>query len=85
MIAKNVFKLYCENFSGLRAVVRSRFDDFTLTYCTGFYNGQQEQAVVITIIGGDHEEIRGLAISLKRAGNQQSVLITYAPVIVEVL
>ena len=76
------YRLYTERFDNLATITSNYFEGFTLFESQGYWQGVAEQSVVIEIIASDDDSWRidALAEFIRRANNQQAVIVTTEPV-----
>jgi len=76
-----------EHIDNIHRIVSQTFDGYTSTPVIGSWRGVREHAVVIEIYATRAHEfaIRLVAENIKRANNQESVLVVSLPVTVELV
>lgn len=76
-----LFRIYTESKPNLNELANQYFNNFTITKGVGYYNNKKEKAKVIEVIGEKdiQSKIEKLANSIKKANNQDSVLIQSIP------
>ena len=76
------YRLYTEFYPNLLELTSRYFDGATLYFGDGLYQGNVEHSGVIEIIAkeDDLQKVVFLAGDIKHMNNQESVLVTYAPI-----
>lgn len=78
-MASNVFshRILTEdiNRSDVIGIVAKHFDAFTVTLTWGYWKGKAEPALDIELIGAAYADARRVALEIKDANKQESVLL----------
>jgi hypothetical protein len=78
MKPQTLYHIFTEDKPGVIEAVAQAFPGFSVTYCDGYWQGSREKCMVIAILGSalDYAVVARLALRIKEAGQQESVLVT---------
>ena len=82
------YEIYTErkNEYQMCAILSAQFEAFTITKTVGYWKGQEEQSIIITIIADStdstREQVSSVASRIRSVNKQECVLISETPVAV---